>query len=100
MIRHLAALEDCSLYVVWKLWLEDDVVVEVLLEILCTLVTAMTIVNSEDLDLWPLLLRNLGLLIGRLDDVEDDGDSVLVGLSHQADVCVGSERLDNAKLLV
>lgn len=80
--------------------LENDVVVQVLLQVLGTLVASVAIVDREDLDLGPVVLRDLLLLVGWLDHVQDDGNSVLVGLPHETHVGVGCEGLHHSKLLV
>lgn len=52
-----------------ELWLHDDVVVQVLLQVLGALVAAMPIVHCEYLYLRPMRLLHFGLLADGLDDV-------------------------------
>lgn len=60
----------------------------------------MAIVDCEYLNLRPLLICYLRLFGSRLDDIENDGDSVLVGLPHETNMCVGCERPNNSEPLV
>ena len=60
----------------------------------------MAIVNCEYLNLGPLFVSDLGLFGSRLDDIKDDGDSVLVGLPHEANMGVGCERPNYSEPLV
>lgn len=71
-----------------------------LLEILGTLIATMAIIHCEYLYLGPHIIWELGLLRERLDYVEDDGDSVLVGLTDKTDMCVGGEGPYDSEFLV
>ena len=53
----------------WKLRLHYDVVVKVLFQVLSALIATVAIVDSEDLNLGPLVFWQLGLLQLRLDHV-------------------------------
>ena len=67
---------------------------EIILEVLGTLATAMAIIDAEYLEFGPFLRGNPRCLLCRLYHVEDDRDSVFVGLSHDAYIRVCSEGLD------
>lgn len=82
-----------------ELVLHDDVVVQVFLEVLSTLVASMAIVHGKYLNLRPLVVGDFLRLCLRLNDVQNDCDSVLVGFTHEADVSVSSEGAHRAKLL-
>lgn len=88
------ALNNCFGYVWWKFWLNDNVVVELVLKILSALAATVAVKNSENLKTRPLLLGNLGVLVGWLDNVENDRNPVLVGLSNSSYICVSSECFD------
>jgi hypothetical protein len=68
--------------------------VELVLEILSALAATVAVENSENLKTRPLLLGNLGALVGWLDDVENDRNPVLIGLSNSSYICVSSECFD------
>lgn len=91
---------DGGRHVLGEFWLQYDVVVEMLFQVLCALVAAVAVVDSEDLDFGPEIVGEFGLLGDWLDHVEDDGDSILVCFSDQADVGVRSEGTDDAEFLV
>ena len=67
---------------------------QVILEVLGTLTATMTVVDTKDLQFRPLIGRYPWNFLGRLDHVEDDRDTVFVGLSDDSDVCVSSESFD------
>lgn len=60
----------------------------------------MAVINGENLDFWPVLLRHFWLFHLRLDDVQDDSNTVFVGFSDEADVSIGGEGTDDTKTLV
>ena len=57
----------------------------------------MAIIDTEDLQSWPLFSRNPWLLRLRLNHIQDDRDYVLVRLADRADICVGSKGFDCAE---
>ena len=67
---------------------------ELIFKILSTLAATMTIENSKYLQAWPLLLRNFWSLSVWLDNVENNRDSVLIGLPNSSYICVSSECFD------
>lgn len=99
-VRDLGSTLNGSSYIGWELRLQDNVVVQVLLEVLGTLISSMAIVNSEYLYLGPHIVWELGLLRERLDYVEDNGNSVLVGLTNKTHMCVGGEGPYDSEFLV
>ena len=60
----------------------------------------MAVINGENLDFWPVLLRHFWLFHLRLDDVQDDSNTVFVGFSDEADVSIGGEGTDDTETLV
>ena len=72
-------------------WIQDDVIVKVIFEVLCTFASTMSVVNAEYLKFGPLLSWNSWHLISRLDYIEDDGNPVFICLSHGTNICVGCE---------
>lgn len=85
---------DCSRDVRRKVWLNDDVVMKLVFEVLSALAATMAIEHAEYLESRPLLVCQLGRLGSWLDHVEDDGDSVLVGLADSSYICVSCKRFD------
>ena len=74
------------LWVSWEVDRSDNELVEVVLEIVSASVASMTIIHSEERALRPCL--NLLLALG-LDDIEDDGNPVLVVITDDTLICVG-----------
>jgi hypothetical protein len=97
VICQMRSFDDCGIDVMRKIWLHYNLVVQVLLEIFGALVAAMAVIYCENLNFWPFGFTNFGFFQNGLNDVENDGYSVLVGLSDQADVGVGREGSDHAK---
>ena len=64
---------------------------QVIFKVFGTLTTAMTVVNTEDLELWPLLIGDTWHFICRLDHVEDYGNSVFVRLPDDSDIRISCE---------
>lgn len=95
-----AAFEDCLLNIVREFWLQYNVIVEMFLQVLGTLVAAMAIIDSKYLYLRPLVLGDLDFLVFRLDHVKNNSDSIFVCFSYQSNMRVGCEWLDNSELLV
>ena len=60
----------------------------------------MAIVNCKNLNLGPLVVSDFGLFGSGLDDIENDGDPVLVGLPYETNMGVGCERPNNSEPLV
>ena len=67
---------------------------EIILEVLGTLATAMAIVDAEYLEFGPFLRGHARSLLCRLYHVEDDRDSIFVSLAYDAYIRVCSEGLD------
>jgi len=97
LISLMATLEDGRSHVLGELGAHYYVVVQVLFQVLGALVASVAVVHREDLDLGPLFLCHLRLFQHRLDDVEDNGNSVFVGFANKADVGVGRERLNHSE---
>ena len=99
-IAYLTTLHDGLVHVHGEVWLHDNLIMKVLFQILGALIAAMTIINRENLDLRPLIIGNFGLLCGRLNNVENDSDSVLICFPHETNMCVGCERPDDSEPLI
>ena len=82
---------NCCGHILRKVRLQDDVVVQVFLQVFGTLVASMTVVHSEYLYLGPQLISKFWLLGYRLNDVQNDGNPILVSLANQAYVSVCRE---------
>ena len=70
---------------------------KVILEVLSALAASMAIVNTEDLQLGPLVRRNSWSLLCRLYHIKDNRDPILISLAHDSNIGVGSECLNRAK---
>ena len=57
----------------------------------------MAIVDTEDLQLGPLISRDSRCFLCWLNHVQDDRDPVLVSFSNDSYISIGSECLDRAK---
>ena len=66
---------------------------QVILQVLCALATTMTVIDAKDLQFRPLIGWDAWRLLRWLDDVQDDRDSILVGLAYDTDVSVGCKSL-------
>ena len=91
---------DCSLDVVREFWLQDDIVMEMLLQVFCALVSSMTIIDSKYLNFRPLLFRNLRLLVDGLNDIQNNSYSVLICLSDKAHMSICGKRADNTEFFI
>ena len=91
---------NCLLYIVWEFWLHYDIVVEMLFQIFCTLVATMAIINSEDLDFWPLVFWEFGLFKLRLDYVKYNRNPIFISFPHQSHMSIGRKRSYHSKLFV
>ena len=100
LVGYLAAFRDRRVHIVRELRLHYNVVVQMLLEILSTLVSSVSIVNCEYLYLWPNWFADLWLLGKRLNYVQNDCNTIFILFSNEANVSVSCKRFHNAKLLV
>lgn len=90
----VGALSDGFRDVLREFRLQDDVVVELVLEVLCTFAATVAIENSENLKPWPDIYWNLRLLGNRLNNVKDDRNPVLVRLANSSYICVSCKCFD------
>jgi hypothetical protein len=88
------------IYIVREIRLHNYLVVKVLLQILSALVSTMAIVDREYLYLWPIGIWHLWFFGKWLDNIEDNGNPVFIGLSDQTNMGIGGEGSDHAKPLV
>ena len=70
---------------------------QVVFEVLGAPAASMAVIDAKDLQLRPLVSGYPRSLLGRLDHVKYDRDSILVGLAHDADICVCCEGPHHAK---
>jgi intracellular sulfur oxidation DsrE/DsrF family protein len=68
-------------------------------QIFCALVTSMAIVYSEDLDLWPHVIGQLWHLCNRLNDIQNNCNSIFICFSNQAYVRISGKRSNNTEFL-
>ena len=94
----LESTDDGLLRELGKVIVLDDEVVEVVAEVVGTGRAAVAVENAEEANLGPLDVEVL-LAFG-LEDIEDDGDAVLVVVADDTLVRVRRVRLDQAALLL
>jgi len=61
---------------------------QVVFEVLSAFAASVAIVNAENLQFGPVLARDARLLLGGLNHVQNDRDSVLVSFAHRAHICI------------
>jgi hypothetical protein len=93
------ALPDGLWDVAWKLGLQYHIVMKIVFEILGTFTASMAIVHSEYLKFRPLLRWDLWYFLGWLYDIENDGDSIFVGLPHDTHIGIGCECFNRSERL-
>lgn len=94
----VCTLSNGFLYVLWKLLHVNYIVVQTILQIFSTLTTTMPIIDTENLNIWPVL--DLRILLSRLYHIENDSNPVFILLSNYTYVCVGSKRSYCSKWLI
>ena len=73
-------------------------VVQIISQVVCTSCTTVAVKNSKEADLRPLDIQVCLALW--LENVEDDGDAILVVLTNDALVCVGCVRFYHTALFL
>ena len=91
VITQLTTLHNGLVHVQREVWLHDNLVVKVLLQILSALVATVAIVNCEYLDFGPLLIGDFRQFGGWLDNVENDSNTIFIGFPYETNMCVGCE---------
>jgi hypothetical protein len=86
------------LNVVRKLRVVYDIVVECFLQKFCAIIPSVTVEYAKNLNFRPVL--SSCNFLGRLNDIQNNGDPVLVALSHSAHVGVCCECTHATKGLV
>lgn len=85
---------------VWReFWLQYYVVVQIVFQVLCAPATSMSIINTKDLKLRPFICRDAWCLLCRLNHVQDDRDSVFIGLAYYTNVGIRSKCSDHTERL-
>ena len=100
LVSLVTAFDDCLVDVARKVWIQYYVIVQMLFQVLSALIPTVPVVDSEDLNLRPFIILEFGLFNNRLYYIQDDRNSVLVSFSHEADVGIGCEWLNDAKSFV
>ena len=90
-------LSDGSWNVRRELGLQDHIVMQVVFEIFSAFASSMSIVDTKDLQLWPLVSGYPWIFCLRLNDVQDNRDPIFVCLAHSADICIRCKGLDRAE---
>ena len=70
---------------------------QVVFEILGAPAASMAVIDAKDLQFRPPVSGDTRSLLCWLDHVENDRDSILVGLAHDANICVSCEGPHHAK---
>ena len=68
-------------------------------EIFSTFRATMTIVDTKDLQLWPLLSWYSWIFLWRLDHVKNDWDAVFIGLANYTNISISCKCFDWSKCL-
>ena len=87
----MASSHYCLFDIGWELVLHDNIVVQVFLEVFSALIASMSIIHGKYLNLGPGIVGHLLWLSLGLNDIQNDGDSILVRFTHEADMGVRSE---------
>ena len=85
----MTSFYDGSVDVKRKVRLHDDLVMEMLFEVLSTLVASVAIIHGENLKFGPFSLWYFWFFWQWLDNIQDDSNSILVSFSNQPNMCVG-----------
>ena len=97
MLCLLVPIDDSLAWIGWKLLILDYKLVKVVSQKVSARVATMTVEDSKERALGPVL--NV-LLAWWLHDVEHDADSILVVISDDSLVCVGGVGFYNAAFLL
>ena len=72
---------------------------QVVFEVLGASAASMTVIDAKDLQFRPPVGGDTRSLLCWLDHVQNDRDSILVGLAHDTDICVRREGPHHAERL-
>ena len=78
----------CFDRILWKLFVLHDEVVKVVSEIVSTCWTTVSVEDTKEADLWPIYFQ-IGFILW-FQNIQDDAHSILVVVSDDSLVCVGS----------
>lgn len=84
----MTSFYDGSIYVMREIGLNDNLVVEMLLQVLCALVASVAIIYGKDLNFGPFDFWHFRLFRIRLYNIQNDGNSILISFSYQPNMCV------------
>jgi hypothetical protein len=71
-----------------------------LFQILCALIASVTVIDRKYLYLGPLIVRHFRLFLLRLNNIQNNGNSIFICFSDQTNMGIRSKRFDDSKLLV
>ena len=71
-----------------------------LFQIFRTLIASVTVVDSKYLYLGPLIVRHFRFFLLRLNNIQNNRNSIFICFSDQANMCIRSKRFDDSELLV
>ena len=97
----LALFEATDDGFVWELrevLVLDDKVVKIVTQVVCTGCTAVSIEDTKEAYLWPFC-SDVCLAL-RLEDVQDDGNAILIVVSNDALIGIGCVGFDHAALFL
>lgn len=71
-----------------------------LFQILRTLIASVPVIDRKYLYLGPLIIRHFRLLLLRLNNIQNNRNSIFICFSDQTNMCIRSKRFDDSELLV
>ena len=94
----LKSTSDGFLWELREILILNDKIVQVVSQVVSACCTTMAIKDAKEADLGPLNIQILFAL--RLQNVENNGDSVLIIITNDTLISIGSVRFDNATLFL
>lgn len=73
---------------------------EVLLQVFCTLISSVAIVYSKDLNFRPLFFWHFRFFLFRLDNIQNNGNSVFICFSYQANMRICCKGFNNSEFFI
>ena len=93
------ALSDRLWDIFWEFWLQDNIVVKVVFEILSAFASSMAVINTENLQFWPFVRGNFWCFCCRLYYIKNNWYSIFVGFPYNTYICVRCKCFDRTKCL-
>lgn len=72
------SFDNCLLYVLWKIWLQDYVIMKMLFQIFSALISSMAVIYCKNLNFWPLVFWHFRSFCWRLDNIQYNSYSVFI----------------------